>query len=236
MPDTLLQTPSLLKPDLSTRQSLSPMPASLPRFVGVISCASPTAARPLHLPERRKKFRNRRLDIVENVTVQIADTPKLQREATDLLRIRYRSLGFDTAFIDNSTNALNSRLLTLLAMKGGRASGTCSLMLDRPGLGLSSDQNHKNYANVLRREGKCLIELSGLTVSSELTDSSGRVVLAALFSLIALCASYFLDYRPYLVIEVNPRHTSYWKNLGFVVLVENSWCERVNQPSAFFWL
>jgi hypothetical protein len=104
-------------------------------------------------------------------------------------------------------------------------------MLDRLGLQLGADQNHEAYLNVLRQEGNCLIELSRLAVATELDDSAGRVALAALFSYIALCTNYFLDYQSYLIIEVNPRHTNYWKNLGFDVLVEESWCERVNQPS-----
>jgi hypothetical protein len=207
------------------------MPKSLPRFVGAIACASPTATLPLNLSERRKKFRTARLDIDENVTLQVADTQNLKQLAAELLRAEYRKLGYDTSFLDNPTNTPDGRRLTLLAKQGTRVSGTCSLMLDRLGLQLGADQNHEAYLNVLRQEGNCLIELSRLAVATELDDSAGRVALAALFSYIALCTNYFLDYRPYLIIEVNPRHTNYWKNLGFDVLVEESWCERVNQPS-----
>jgi hypothetical protein len=185
----------------------------------------------LNLPERRKKFRSARLDIDENFILQVADTPKLKHIAADLLRTEYKKIGYDTSFIDDQTNEEDARLLKLLVYKGGRASGTCSLMLDRPGVPLSSDNSHKHCLNVLRQEGKCLIELSRLAVATELNDSAGRVALAALFSYIALCTNYFLDYRPYLIIEVNPRHTNYWKNIGFDVLIEESWCERVNQPS-----
>ena len=105
-------------------------------------------------------------------------------------------------------------------------------MLDRPTLRLGTDQNHEAYLNVLRLEGKCLIEVCRLAVATELTDSISRIALSALIGHTFMCANYFLDYRPYLIIEVNPRHTNYWKSLGFEVLVEESWCERVNQPSA----
>jgi hypothetical protein len=101
MPDTPIQTPSLINSDLATRQSTILMPTSLPRFEGVISCASPAATPPLNLPERRKKFRKVRLDIHENVTIQIADTPKLKQEAAELLRAEYKKIGYDTSFIDN---------------------------------------------------------------------------------------------------------------------------------------
>jgi len=231
MPDTPLQTPSLIESDLANLPPTNQMPKSLPRFVGAIACASPTATLPLNLSERRKKFRTARLDIDENVTLQVADTPNLKQLAAELLRAEYRKLGYDTSFLDNPTNTTDGRRLTLLAKQGTRVSGTCSLMLDRLGLQLGADQNHEAYLNVLRQEGNCLIELSRLAVATELDDSAGRVALAALFSYIALCTNYFLDYRPYLIIEVNPRHTNYWKNLGFDVLVEESWCERVNQPS-----
>jgi len=231
MPFTPIQTPSLIKSDLATLQSTSQMPTSLPRFVGAIACASPTATLPSNLSERRKKFRTARLDLNENVTLQVADTPKLKQLAAELLRNEYKKLGFNTSFIDSPTNTSDGRLLTLLAKEGARASGTCSLMLDRPGLRLGADQNHEAYLNVLRQEGKCLIEVCRLAVASELADSTSRVVLAALIGHTFLCANYFQGYRPYLVIEVNPRHTNYWKSLGFDVLVEKSWCERVNQPS-----
>lgn len=208
------------------------MPTSLPRFEGIISCASPTATLPLNLPERRKKFRQARLDLDENITLQVADNPKLKQLAAELLRNEYKKLGFDTSFIANPTNTSDGRLLTLLAKEGGRVSGTCSLMLDRPGLRLGADQNHEAYLNVLRQEGKCLIEVCRLAVASELAESTSRIALAALIGHTFMCANYFLDYQPYLIIEVNPRHTNYWKSLGFDVLVEESWCERVNQPSA----
>ncbi len=232
MPDTPLQTPSLAKPDLETRRSTNLMPTSLPRFEGVISCASPTATLPLNLPERRKKFRKARLDIRENVTIQIANTPKLKYEAAELLRGKFEIRGYETAFISNPKEISDTRLLTLLVMKGARTSGTCSLLLDLPNLRLSGDKNHEDCLNDLRQEGKCLIEICRLATRSELTDNTGRVTLAALFSYIALCANYFLDCKPFLITEVNPRHTNYWKNLGFEVLVENSWCDRVNTRSA----
>jgi hypothetical protein len=231
MPDTPVLTPSLVKSDLATLPSTNQMPKSLPRFVGAIACASPTATLPSNLSERRKKFRTARLDIDENVTLQVADTPKLKYMAAELLRVEYRKLGYDTSFIDNPTNTADGRRLTLLAKEGARVSGTCSLMLDRPGLQLGTDQNHEAYLNVLRQEGKCLIEVGRLAVASELAESTSRIALAAPIGHTFLCANYFLDYRPYLIIEVNPRHTNYWKNLGFEVLIEESWCERVNQPS-----
>ena len=232
MPDTPLQTPSLDESDLATLQPTNQIPTSLPRFEGIISCASPTATLPVNLPERRKKFRKARLDIHENVTVRIADTPELKNLAAELLRTEYKKIRYDTTFIDNPTNRGDTRLLTLLAMKGSQVSGACSLMLDRPGLHLSAEKSHEDYLNVLRQESKCLIELSRLTVASELSDSTGRIALAAMFSYVILCLNYFLDYRPFLLMEVAPRHVNYWKNLGLEVLVEKSWCERINNYTA----
>ena len=43
MPDTPLQTPSLDESDLATLQPSNQILTSLPRFVGAIACASPTA-------------------------------------------------------------------------------------------------------------------------------------------------------------------------------------------------
>jgi len=236
MPDTPVLPPSLSHSDFATLTSANQMPTSLPRFVGVIACASPTATLPLNLPERRKKFRKARLDIQENVTIQIANTPELKHAANEILRSKYEIQGYDTAFINDPKRLGNTRLLTLLAMKGTRTSGTCSLLLDHPNGSLSADHLHFNHLNELRRQGRCLIEIGQLAIESDPTNSTGRITLAALFSYIVLCANYFWDYKPFIVMEVAHRHVDYWKSLGFSALVEKTWCERVNIPCALIGL
>jgi hypothetical protein len=236
MPDTPLQTPSIDESDLETLHSTNQIPTSLPRFVGAIACASPTATPPANLSERRKKFRTTRLDIQENVTLHIANTPELTYAGNEILRSKYETQGYDTAFISDPKRLGNTRLLTLLAMKSARAVGTCSLLLDHPNGSLSADHLHLNYLNELRRQGKCLIEIGQLAIESEPTNSTGRITLAALFSYIALCANYLWDYKPFIIMEVAHRHVDYWKSLGFAVLVEKTWCERVNIPCALIGL
>jgi hypothetical protein len=232
MPDTPLQTSFLDELDLATLHSTNQIPTSLPRFEGIVSCASPTATPQLNLPERRKKFRKARLDLNENVTVQIADTPELTHAANEILRSMYETQGYDTAFISDPKKLGDTHHLTLLAMRGAQAVGTCSLLLDHPNGRLSADRLHLNYLNELRRQGKCLIEIGQLAAASESTNSTGRITLAALFSYIALCANYLWDYKPFIVMEIAHRHVDYWKSLGFAVLVEKTWCERVNIPCA----
>jgi hypothetical protein len=208
------------------------MPTTLPRFVGAIACASPTAALPTNLSERRKKFRSARLDLNENVTLQVADTQKLKEEANNLLRGQYEARGYDTTFIGAEDTASETRLLTLLVKKGARASGTCSLLLDLPGHQLRADLDHLDCLNDLRKQGKYLIEIVQLAAASESTNSTDRISLGALFSYMSLCLNYFQNFKPFLVLEVAPRHVDYWASLGFVVLVEESWCDRVNTASA----
>jgi len=232
MPDTPLQISFLDESDLATLQPSNQILTSLPRFVGAIACASPTATLPTHLSERRKKFRKARLDLNENVTIQIADTQKLKEEVNNLLRSQYEARGFDTAFIGDEDIVSKNRLLTLLVKKGTRPSGTCSLLLDLPDHRLRADRSHLDCLNDLRKQGKYLIEICQLAAASESTNSTDRISLAALFSYIALCTNYFQSYKPFLVIEVAPRHVDFWTSVGFEVLVEESWCERVNQPSA----
>ena len=208
------------------------MPTSLPRFVGAIACASPTATLPLNLLERRKKFRTARLDIHENVTLQVADAQKLKEEVNNLLRSQYEARGYDTTFIGKEDTASESHLLTLLVKKGTRPSGTCSLLLDLPGYHLRADHSHLDCLNDLRKQGKYLIEIVQLAAASESTNSADRISLGALFSYMSLCLNYFQNLKPFLVLEVAPRHVDYWASLGFVVLVEESWCDRVNTASA----
>ena len=231
MPDTPLQTPYLDESDLATLQPSNQILTSLPRFVGAIACASPTATLPTHLSERRKKFRKARLDLNENVTIQIADTQKLKEEVNNLLRSQYEARGFDTAFIGDEDIVSKNRLLTLLVKKGTRPSGTCSLLLDLPDHRLRADRSHLDCLNDLRRQGKYLIEICQLA-AAEITNRTDRISLAALFSYIALCANYFQNYKSFLVIEVAPRHVDVWTDMGFVVLKDTTWCDRVNTASA----
>jgi hypothetical protein len=231
MPDTPVQTPSIDESDLATLQSTNTRPTALLRWQGVISCVSPTSNRSLEFPERRKKFRKARLDFDENVTIQVADTQKLKEEANNLLRGQYEARGYDTTFLGDEDTASEIRLLTLLVKQGARASGTCSLLLDLPGHHLRADLDHLDCLNDLRNQGKYLIEIVQLA-AAEITNSTDRISLAALFSYIALCLNSFLDYKPFLVVEVATRHIDYWSSLGFVVLKDATWCDRVNTASA----
>lgn len=231
MPDTPTPAQYFVKPGLTT-QPTTTRPTALLRWQGVISCVSPTANRSLELPERRKKFRKARLDLNENVTIQIADTQKLKQEVNNLLRSQYEARGYDTNFIGDEDTASETRLLTLLVKKGARASGTCSLLLDLPDHYLRADLGHSDYLNDLRKQGKYLIEIGQLASASDITNGRDRISLAALFSYIALCLNYFLDYKPFLVVEVATRHIDYWSSLGFVVLKDATWCDRVNTASA----
>ena len=232
MPDTPTPAQYFVKPGLTTLQSTNIRPNPLLRWQGVISCVSPISSRSLELPERRKKFRKARLDLDENVTIQIADTQKLKQEVKNLLRSQYKARGYDTTFIGKEDTASETRLLTLLVKKGMRASGTCSLLLDLPGHHLRADLGHSDCLNDLRKQGKYLIEIVQLAATSEITNGTDRISLAALFSYIALCLNSFLDYRPFLVVEVATRHIDYWSSLGFVVLKDATWCDRVNTASA----
>jgi hypothetical protein len=231
MPDTPLQISFLDESDLATLQPTNQIPTSLPRFEGIISCASPTSKRPLNLAERRKKFRKARLDLDANVTIQVTNTKKLTEEANNLLRSQYEARGYDTAFIGDEDIVSKNRLLTLLVKKGTRPSGTCSLLLDLPDHRLRADLGHLDCLNDLRRQGKYLIEICQLA-AAEITNRTDRITLAALFSYIALCANYFQNYKSFLVIEVAPRHVDVWTDMGFVVLKDTTWCDRVNTASA----
>jgi len=231
MPDTPLQISFLDESDLATLQPTNQIPTSLPRFEGIISCASPTSKRPLNLAERRKKFRKARLDLDANVTIQVTNTKKLTEEANNLLRSQYEARGYDTAFIGDKNTISETRLLTLLVKKGTRPSGTCSLLLDLPDHRLRADFGHLDCLNDLRRQGKYLIEICQLA-AAEITNRTDRISLAALFSYIALCANYFQNYKSFLVIEVAPHHVDFWTDIGFVVLKDTTWCDRVNTASA----
>lgn len=117
MPDTQVQTPSLIESDLATHQSTHPIPISLPRLWGDSLRQSDCHAT-VGSSRATKKFRTARLDIDKNVTLQVAYTPKQKYMAAEILRAEYRKLGYDTSFIDKPINTDDKRRLTLLVKEG----------------------------------------------------------------------------------------------------------------------
>ena len=104
--------------------------------------------------------------------------------------------------------------------------------MDLPGHHLRADLGLLDCLDDLRKQGKYLIEIVQLAAASEITNATDPISLAASFSYIALCLNSFLDYKPFLVVEVATRHIDYWISLGFVILKDTTWCDRVNTASA----
>lgn len=147
-----------------------------------------------------------------------------RRESADLLiKKMYTWRGYDTSGVLNDT----PNRITLMADFKGRAIGTLTLGLDSS-TGLLVDQLYKDEIDRLRQAHRFVCEFTKLAVDQE---SYSKRVLAALFHM-AFIYAHKIHGATDLVIEVNPRHTVFYKRmLGFTQLGEERMCPRVNAPA-----
>ena len=105
--------------------------------------------------------------------------------------------------------------------------GTVSVRLDSP-LGLSADHLYPEELDRLRQAGHRLCEFTRLAVDSK---AASKPVLAGLFHTAFLYASRLHGFT-HAVIEVNPRHVSFYqRSLGFEIIGEERLNKRVNAPA-----
>jgi len=182
--------------------------------------------------------------LVRTAPISVArrtDTPALQVgvaksfeqiDAADrLIRKRYAWRGYTLdsfeheSHSDCDTGAGNN--ITFFAADDQSTLGTITLRLDGPE-GLRAEATHRESLQHARRDGRCIGELTRLALA-EGVDS--RLVLASLFGLVYAVGRWVHDVTE-VFIEVNPRHVAFYaRALGFAVVGETRFCERVRAPS-----
>jgi hypothetical protein len=156
------------------------------------------------------------------VNVRIASSDGRRAAATVLLRKMYAWRGY--AFEVDADHAANK--ITLYAETDGMLVGTMSLCLDRQGR-LPADEVFGDRLDLLRRQGRRLCEPSRLAIDRGVS----KRVFASLIHISYIYAHRVHGFSDY-VIEVNPRHVAFYKNmLGFADFGGERACARVGAPA-----
>ena len=165
-----------------------------------------------------------------DVRINLACSSEEQAVADRFLAMRYAWRGYvvDSKPAEQSTDKRGSLdYFTLLAYREERIVGTLTVGVDA-GNGLLVDEANREMVDGLRQTGRRVVELRRLAVR----DAVGtKVVLAHLFR-----AAYFVGREVHdatdVLIEVNPRHASFYRRIfGFVRMGDEWICARVNAPA-----
>jgi hypothetical protein len=170
-----------------------------------------------------------------DVRVKLACSSVEQAAADRFLAMRYAWRGYviDSKPGEQSSDKRASlNYFTLLAYREDKTVGTLTVGVDA-GNGLLVDEANRKIVDGLRRTGRRVVELRRLAVR----DAVGtKVVLAHLFRAAYLVGREVHDATDVL-IEVNPRHVSFYRRVfGFVRMGDEWICARVNAPAVLLWL
>ena len=165
-----------------------------------------------------------------DVCVKLVCCSDDQAAADRLVALHYASRGYVTDRERNdpfSNQGLLAACLTFLACRGPQKVGTLTIGLDH-GRGLLAGEANRESVDGLRRAGRRVAELRRLAVHDPV---DGKAVLAHLFRAV-YCAGRLVHGATNVLIEVNPRHASFYARIfGFVRLGEEMICARVNAPA-----
>lgn len=157
--------------------------------------------------------------------VRLADSPGQRSKASMLISSMYSWRGYSTQALDITQHDPNR--ITLEASTGQHIFGTLTLGLDSDA-GLLADELYQDKIIGMRQAGRRLCEMTKLAFNP---DYSSKEVIASLFHLAHIYA-YDIYQCTDLLIEVNPRHSSFYKRrLGFAELGEVRTCRRVHAPA-----
>ena len=165
-----------------------------------------------------------------DVRIKLACSPEEQAAADRLLAIRYAWRGYaaDSKPGRQSSEPRTSlNYFTLLAYREDRTVGTLTVGVDGVN-GLVVDEANREAVDGLRQSGRRVVELRRLAVRDAV---EAKVVLAHLFRAAYLVGRELHDATDAL-IEINPRHASFYRRIfGFVRMGDEWICARVNAPA-----
>ncbi len=162
-------------------------------------------------------------------SIRLADSPERSSEVSALVKRMYSWRGYNT----EQTAVSPPNQTTLEAFSGEDLVGTLSLRLDSE-YGLLADELYEEKISTFRAKDRKVCELSKLAIDPQF---SSKELLASLFNLAYICGRIIHKATDFF-IEVNPRHTGYYKRmLGFHQLGgEARNCQRVNAPAVLLHL
>lgn len=165
-----------------------------------------------------------------DVRIKLACSSEEHAAADRFLAMRYAWRGYVVAGEpreQSSDKRASLNYFTLLAYREESTVGTLTVGVDA-GNGLLVDEANREMVHSLRRTGRRLVELRRLAVR----DAVGaKAVLAHLFRA-AYLVGRELHAATDVLIEVNPRHASFYRRIfGFVRMGDEWICARVNAPA-----
>lgn len=172
----------------------------------------------------RQDVNNQLDDLVEQQVfkIRLAHSSERVNSASILVQQKYASRGLESSHFQKHPGRI-----TLMAFQGDKVTGTLTLGLDSPN-GLLADELYKSEIDGLRAAGHKVCELTKLAIDQ---PRSSKRVLAALFH-IAYIYGRVMQGHTDVVIEVNPRHVHFYKQmLGFKEFGPERLCGRVNAPA-----
>ena len=189
----------------------------------IIAFESPYKLRELSIPQEEPREIRESAVEQQKFKIRLANTEERRDSASLLIQKRYSWRGYETGeALEKTPNKI-----TLLAFNGEQIAGTLTLGLDSAD-GLLVDDLYKPEIDVLRASGRKVCELTKLAVDESVKS---KMVLAALFH-IAFIYGHNIHKGTDFVIEINPRHTLFYKRmLGFNHFGPERHCERVSAPA-----
>lgn len=157
--------------------------------------------------------------------IRLAISPERRSLVSKLIKNMYSWRGYHTA--DTVIPSHKAHQITLEASIEQHVVGTLTIGRDSEE-GLLVDALYEQEIRTLRAENRKVCELSKLAIDPL---HSSKELLASLFNL-AYIYGRIVHRATDFVIEVNPRHTGYYKRiLGFRQIGEMRTCQRVNAPA-----
>jgi N-acyl amino acid synthase FeeM len=154
--------------------------------------------------------------------IRVAKQPGGRRHAGTLVEKRYTGRGYTTSQSDQDPS-----LSTFIAFDEGMLVGTVSVRLDSE-QGVSADELYRAELDEMRDAGYRLCEFTRLAVDKTVAS---KPVLAGLFHTAYLYAAVIRGYT-HAVIEVNPRHVTFYRRaLDFELVGEKRMNLRVKAPA-----
>jgi hypothetical protein len=151
-------------------------------------------------------------------------------DANALVARRYSARGYTSTRLSTRNE---EALIVCSACQGGRTVGTIAVRFDSAS-GFNADATFGPEMQELRQRSSNICEFSRLAVDEDAADN--KRVLARLFHL-AYLQGHRLGACDLLVIEVNPRHVSFYRRLlGFVAQSEPRLNARVDAPAVLMTL
>lgn len=163
----------------------------------------------------------------QNLKIRLAHTGERLGSASLLVQKMYRNIGYAIPGMHKSEDRI-----TLIASQNYAVVGTLTLGIDADN-GLLADQNYKPEIDRLREKEHKVCELTKFAVDQA---RGSKRVLAALFH-IAYIYGRVLQKQTDVVIEVTPKHASFYKRLlGFEQFGPVRLNSRVNAMGVLLWL